>query len=428
MITAITILSIICILLIFAKYAWGIELYLLLFFLVPSQYLYLGDLVIGDNMLSLILLLVYFAWSMRGGGVNRTSISLVTPFLLLYLMQLFIIPFHFSGMPIIEQLNYFRIDIMRVILPFVILSIVIYDKRNASILTGIMYIVIAISSLYCLFLVTMPGYNPYIDAIYPILGQEVIDQDKVLLEGIRLFGYISSVYPHVTEFGCFLIFASVFLLYQFKRDRSIIPKILFGLVLASVIVCGSRSVLLGEGLVIMVYLLYHNQFKVLIVASILISVVVLLIYLYLPDYWQYVNSIGDDSVNGSSIDLRLQQYRGCFEAIEHSFTCGLGYNWTGWYLKMYGGHPTMIAFESCLMQILCNNGIVGLVIWGIIILFVFKTISKYFKGNIEIKRTVSLLMVGYFGYTFFTGDYGAFRVMIVFYALIVANELSCQKI
>ena len=69
----------------------------------------------------------------------------------------------------------------------------------------------------------------------------------------------------------------------------------------------------------------------------------------------------------------------------------------------------------------------GLVIWGMMIALVFKRISKYFQRNIEFKRMISLLLIAYFAYTFYTGDYGTFRVMMIFYSLIVANEMCYQN-
>lgn len=69
----------------------------------------------------------------------------------------------------------------------------------------------------------------------------------------------------------------------------------------------------------------------------------------------------------------------------------------------------------------------GLVIWSTMVFLVFKSISKQFKGNKEIKEAIAMLLIGYFGYTFFTGDYGTFQAMMVFYALIVANEIGYQS-
>lgn len=427
MITAISIISFFCLFLLFVKYEWGVGIYILIFFLVPFYYLYLGGFKIGENLLSLILLLLLFVWALNREGISSTGFSLLTPFLFLFFIQALLIPFHITEMPLSEQFKLFRIDIMRLFLPFVMISLADYDKRNASIFTYSMYLAIAIASLYGIFLILIPGQNPYIDAINPVLEYDIGDQEKVLEEGIRVFGYISSVYPHVTEYGYFLVFSSVFLLYQFKRDTSIIPKVLFGLVLINVVVCGSRSVLMAEGIVLFVYLLYNRQIRVLITAAVLVTAAWLFVKRFMPEYVLFLNSIGDESIaGGSSIDLRMGQFRGCFNALKDHPIFGLGYGWAGWYRSTIGRHPTMLSFESCLIQILCNNGIMGLLVWGIMVVLVFKTVSKHFEDNREIKRAISLLLIAYFSYTFFTGDYGTFRAMIIFYALIIANEMSYE--
>lgn len=428
MITAIIALSIICLVLIFFKYDWGIGIYLLFSFLVPFRYLYFGGgVLIGENLLSLILLGVLFLWLPNKVGAYRVGLSMITPFLFLFIVQALFIPFHFSDMPILDQFNLFRIDIMRTFLPFIIISLVCYKKRNAALFTNVMYLAIAISTIYGIFLITMLGQNPYIDIINPILQYDVRDQDMVLEEGIRAFGYISSVYPHVTEYGYFLIFSSVFLIYQLKRDTTIIPKILLGLVLVNVIICGSRSVLLGEAIVILVFLIYNRQFKVILISVILIAIVWVLLSYFVPQYFLFLKSIGDESANGSSVNLRIEQFRGCIDSIQNNPIFGNGYSWTGWYRTVIGRHPTMLSFESILIAILCNNGIMGLIIWGIMVFLVFKQLSKCFHGNKELKRAITLLLIGYFGYTLFTGDYGTFQAMMVFYALIVANEIGYQN-
>ncbi len=423
MITAITILSLLCLLLLFIKLEWGLGLYLLLWFLVPFYYLYLGGPIIGENLLSLIILVLLLVRSLKYGNIKMDSFSMLSPFLFLFLAQAMFIPFHYSKMPFSIQFNDFRIDIMRLFLPFVILSIVRYDKSNAILFKNILYLAIAVATIYGIFLISMPGQNPYIDAINSILEYDIYDQSHILEEGVRTFGYISSVYPHVTEYGCFLIFSSVFLLYQFKRDKTITPKLLFGLVIVNVIICGSRSVLMAEGIVLFVYLCYNHQFKVLIIAVVLLIVTWLIIIRFVPNYLLYISSIGDDSIGGSNIDVRWRQIQGCFEAIKDNPIFGLGYGWTGWFRYTFGRHPIMLSFESCLIQILCNNGIMGVIVWGGMVVLVLKKVSKHFKGNTEFKKIISLLLIAYFSYTFFTGDYGTFYNMMIFYALIVTNEM-----
>ncbi len=427
MIFAIELLSFLCLFFVLAKYEWGISIYFLYLFLVPFYYLYFGSFIIGENLFSLIILIVFIIWSLNKGGVNKICLSIISPFLFLFIIQAILIPFHSSKMPLSAQLNVFRIDIMRVFLPFVILSIVTYDKHNSKLITRAMYVTILISALYGIFLISMPGHNPYIETINHILNYDLRDQEAILDEGLRTFGYISSVYPHVTEFGYFLIFSSVYLLYRLKRDKTILPKVLLGLVLVCAVVCGSRSVLMAEGIILVVYLCYNHQFKILITGLALGAVAFLLILHFMPNYLLFLNSIGDTSANGSSINLRIEQFQGCLQSLKSNPVFGLGYGWAGWYRTTIGRHPTMLSFESNLIQILCNNGLVGLIIWGTMVFLVFKQLSKYFNGNTELKNAIVLLLIGYFGYTFFTGDYGTFQAMMVFYALIFANEISYQS-
>jgi hypothetical protein len=88
----------------------------------------------------------------------------------------------------------------------------------------------------------------------------------------------------------------------------------------------------------------------------------------------------------------------------------------------------MLSFESCLIQILCNNGLMGIFIWVVFVVMLIRSVRTHFAGNVEFMQTISLMLFAYFSYTFFTGDYGTFYVMMVFYALIIANEYNTKQI
>ena len=181
---------------------------------------------------------------------------------------------------------------------------------------------------------------------------------------------------------------------------------------------------MGAGVVLFVFLCYNLRIKVLLYTVVLIIIVWLLMQRFMPNFLLFLTSIGDDSIGGSSIDMRTEQLRGCINAIQENPVFGLGYGWTGWYRSTIGRHPTMFSFESCLIQILCNNGIMGLLLWGTMVALIFRSLSKLYRENVELKRTISLLLIAYFSYTFYTGDYATFRVMLIFYAIIVSNEIS----
>lgn len=428
MITFVSILSIAVLLLIFVKFEFGVSFYLLYFFLVPIYALVIETFSMGRNLFFLILLLALFVWTGNKWGANKASAKLMMPFFLVFFTQTLLIPFHFSEMPLVDQLNALRLDLTSLILPFVIVSLVLIKTESQKMVVNVLYIAIAVSSLYTFFLLTRIGQNPYIDSLSQwVSSNNDFGQDTILEEGIRQFGYISSVYTYVTEYGVFLIFSSVFLLYQMERDKSFVPKVLYGMILVCVIVCGSRSVLLAEVIVVLVFLLQQRRFNMFFSFAIMLFVAWLLIQRFMPSFVALLESIGNENARGSSINMRIEQLEGCIDSIKDNPIMGHGYGWTGWYRSTIGRHPIMLSFESCLIQILCNNGIMGIVIWTGFVVTLLRNVKKFFPKSKNMQKSVVLLLVGYFSYTFFTGDYGTFRVMIVFFALLVVNELKHQK-
>ncbi len=428
MIIFISILSIVVLFLTFFRFASGVSLYLLYYFLVPIYSLVIESFSIGQNLFSIILLLSLFVWSGNKRDANKVSAKLMMPFFIVFFAQMLLIPFHFSEMTFADQLTYLRVDLTSLFLPFVMISIVWSKATSQRMFVNVLYIVIAVSSLYSFFLLTRIGQNPYLDSISPWLySYNVSWQEAAIEEGIRRFGYISSVYTYVTEYGVLLIYSSVFLLYQIVRDKTIMPKILYGMVLVCVIVCGSRSVLMAEVIVLLVFLLQQRQFKLFFSFAIIFIVVWLLIQRYMPEFFALLESIGDESVNGSSINMRIEQLEGCLDSIKDNPIVGNGYGWAAWYRSTIGRHPVMLSFESVLIQILCNNGIMGVVFWVGFVVICLRNVKKFFPGRNYMLKSVELLLVSYFSYTFFTGDYGAFHVMTVFFALFVANELLHSK-
>lgn len=430
MITIITLFSTIVIACIIFKFEKGVGLFLLYCLLVPTSGLNFGtSITIGSNFIAALLLVIAFVKFSNREGAQIVPTTMLFPFLCLYLIKFFLIFFHFGKMPVIDQLDYFRIDVMRMFLPFVIIYCVSANNKYSEFFTRIIYVAVAVSSLYSIFLLPKFGLNPYIESIRPLLSFDwELDQDLVFSEGVRLFGYISSVFPFVTEYGAFLIFSTTFLLYQINKDRTLVPRILLVLLVFCALFCGARSVLLALVTVFAAYLLFQREFAVLMYALIIFAVVSIIIHLVLPDYINFVLSIGDDSIHGSSIDMRIDQFKGCLKAIQDNPIFGLGYGWTGWYRSTYGRHPDMLGFESILIQTLCHDGFFGVILLVLLVLFVFKQIQKTFPYDKDMKKSVGLLFVGYFVYSFFTGDYGMFRIMLCYYAIIIANGLQKKTV
>lgn len=423
MVTFLSVLSILTFFLLIFKFEWGLGFYLFYSFIFPYYVVYFGFFSIGTNLFSLIIIILFFVYSLRYKQ-KKKNLSLLSPFLFLFLSLGSLILFHFSDEPISYQLNVLRVDLMSILVPFAIINMTIIKNNTTQVLTKALYLSIGLSCIYGVFLLTIPGQNPYIDSIGWLIEYESRDQDFVLEENVRQFGYISSFYTHVTQYGEFLIFSSVFLLYKIQNDGGRIPKILLALVIVNILFCGSRSVLLGEIAVILSLLLLYRKFKTFFWGLVGIVVVIGIVLFILPDYWLFILSITDDTLaQGSSINLRFDQFIGCINSIKDNPLFGNGYGWTGWYRTTIGRHPVMLSFESSLIQILCDNGIVGLALWVSMVVLILKSIKLYFPKNIRVYTYVLLLLISYFFYTFFTGDYGGFRKMLIFYAIIVSNEI-----
>ena len=148
-----------------------------------------------------------------------------------------------------------------------------------------------------------------------------------------------------------------------------------------------------------------------------------------PELNEIIMSIIDkDSANvsGSSLDLRLYQLQGAIESSKDSFLFGKGYNWTQYYISTRGGHPRMLYFESLIIVILCNAGIIGFFIWGLLFYKLISNIQKYSMNKFDSKVILILLSTYYLVYSSITGEYGYMKYFILFYSLILSKDYMSQ--
>lgn len=414
-----TIISIIGILVffnLFYKLQYGIATYMLYIFLVPMEIYIFGHIVGLNVALALMLFLLL------GKQINKYYGNDLKPFLFLFLAQACLIPLHFSEEPIMYQINSFRIDLMTLICPFAILCTAT-DKKIIKIYNLILYLVIFISTIYGLSLLTMIGQNPYMEIVNSITSKQSLDQTNVLEEGVRLFGYIESVFGTVTSYGIFLILSAVYVFYDLqKNEKKLLPIIALTLITTNIIVCGSRSVLMGYLFCILFYLLLKRQYKSLLYTSLVALFTILLIIEIMPEYMVFVKSFGSSDYGGSSFEMRDSQFVGCFQSIKDNVLFGNGYGWTGWYRNEIGRHPIMLSFESILIQILCNGGLTGLFIW-LIFVFLYTKRSGFLENTKDENAIIVLVLLGGFlARSFLTGDYGGMRYLLIFYALIRSKQ------
>lgn len=412
----------ITIVLCFVRVKAGIAMFLLYQILVPFVNIQLGSLSFGVNFINFAILLgLLFSYRNK---IKQFSYKSLLPFLYLFGAQLLLIPFQ-TGMPMGEQLNNFRINIMlSLLLPFAMVNVMKFDKKAYNLFLFVLVIGILIATIYGLFLTLIPGINPWLMLVLPLGGAEFNDSYALADGEGRLFGRISSVFSHPMTFGLFLCFSFVFMVSNIKpkeKGVNVFYILMMVLIATAVFVCGIRTPIGTLVLAALFYLMLERKFKIFAYGA-LASVAVYAIISQIPNMATYVSSIFDsdsENVSGSSLDMRLNQLQGCFNAIRGHELTGLGYGWTTYYQSIRGDHPVILAFESLLYVVLCNSGYLGILIWGFMLFLYYRYVSKRF--NHQGKSIMLTLMITYLTYSMITGEYGYMRYFLIFYVMVSAG-------
>lgn len=415
----------------FWKFRIGVAAYLAYIFLIPYMKISLGGLTLQWNLINIILLLAFFYHRQEYDDDFNYDWRPLLPFFLYFGISLILMPFQ-EGVPFNEAISVWRVQSMKfLILPFVIWNDIRTSYDSLRLYRNVTIGCIIIASLYGLYLTTMPGINPYMMLISAANGEEFNLayaagnsglSDDTTLNDDRIFGRISSVFNHPMTFGLFLGF-SLFYLY---RNKEIISQwLLYSLsilILTDIIVCGVRSVIGAAFVAILVLLFQSRNFKLLCMAAIT-GLFILTLIIYVPALNNYLGSLIDFSssdIQGSSLDMRISQFEGCFEEIQSTLIEGKGYCWTNYYTIHFGGHPTMLFFESLLIFILCNSGIIGVAVWLAMSIIIYKYNNWSEKSVASI---LNALFAFYLAYALFTGEYGYMMYFIIFYMLMLGEDL-----
>ena len=231
------------------------------------------------------------------------------------------------------------------------------------------------------------------------------------------------------KFALFIGFSFLFL-FNFRKE--IPKKVIIPLVIATItmaLFCGVRSVIAAIGISTIYYLIVAKQFKIMLaVASVLVGGSFILEYF--PEMATYLGSITDinnasGNVGGSSFDMRFEQLEGAINEMKKNPIWGLGYEWTSYYISKNGSHPVCLCFESLLYNILCNNGIIGIIVWVYMIISIFKY-NKSICG--ESYSILNSTLVFYLAYSCITGENGYMQYYLIFYVIILSSKvLQLQK-
>ena len=434
----------------FVKFRNGVAAYLAYIFLVPYMKLSIGGFVLQWNLINIIVLIAFFVHQKKQRiKLSKYDWRPLLPFVIYFGVLLLLMPFQ-DDVPFSYAFDSWRMQVMKfLILPFVIWNDILIDKESFRLYRKITIVCIVIAALYGLFLTTMPGVNPYMMVVSSVNGAEfnlayaagysgnmdyeafgegndISFKNDIILNDERLFGRISSVFSHPMTFGLFLGFA---LLYLYRNREHISKKLLYVMtfvILTDVMVCGVRTVIVALFAVIIFLLIKLRKTKYIFIFAIT-GTILWSIIANSPWLSNYLGSIIDENsfkVGGSSMEMRISQLNGCFHEIQNSFLTGKGFGWTGYFLSQHEGHPTMLYFESLIIVILCNSGIIGLFLW------IYMS-AKIIKFNNLYERPTAILLLSlllfYLTYACITGDYGYMQYFILFYVLMCGEGLISKR-
>lgn len=411
----------------FIKIRVGIAMYLLYQILVPFVSIKFGSLQFGQNLVNTVILFALF--SAYFNKIKYFEYKSLMPFLFLFVSQFLLIPFHMESMPVNEQLNNFRLDIMgSLLLPFAMINVMKFDRNAYKLFRNVLLIGILIAVLYGIFLTTIPGINPWLIVTLPLNNLEFNDAYALAENGGRLFGRISSVFSHPMTFGLFLCLAFVFIYSLIQpKGKNTIYILMLALLTVAIFICGIRTPIGALFVVVGFYLLMLRKFKFLVYVAVSILIIYFVISQF-PDLYAYISSIFDSessAVSGSSSQMRLEQLNGSLDVIKNNQLTGLGYGWTGYYKVLHGDHPILLAFESLLYVIICNNGYIGIGIWIVMLLLYYQYLYKHYTKSS--RYILFSLMVAYISYSLITGEYGYMKYFLIFYVMILVNQKVNKK-
>lgn len=392
------------------------------YILLPEIPFGVGDGNLKKNhLLILTMVFLFFNYILK----KKYSID-VNPYkfcIVYFILSALFVPLKFDTKYSI-QIYYLIYDIAIILLFPIAIWNIINKEKCISLFRNALLVCIGIACLYGLILTLTNGFNPlvvYFSSFGGGLDEEAWTQ--YFSDEGRLFGRISSVFYHPMHYASFLGFSALYVSFIREKLTKGVFLFLFGVILINFFTCGVRSVLGAIIASLFVYIVTkrdaHLVFKV-----ILAFMIGFIIISAIPPVYDYVNSIFDSSnndVKGSSVEMRLDQLSGAFEEIQDNIFLGKGYGWSRDYIIQYKNHPVLLGFESIVFVTICNNGILGILLYC---LFAF-AFYKYVKFNVkeEDRPFFISLLTFYFAYEGITGEF-AFQHFMLFYTFALFESME----
>ena len=299
-------------------------------------------------------------------------------------------------------------------------------------------------SLYCMIVLTVFGVLNYIDKNAMFVNALTEGKTSKIYEDVALGDVytesdrfrVQSMFKSAFDYG--YICVAILMLHLHGWHRRFESNKVFFIVLAccsfGIISCGCRIVWVSAVMSIACYSMWVFHLNRNVLLGMMAMILMILSYYTVPAVEEKVNSVTDvfvedSETGGSSIALRMSQYASVLIHTEGNEWLGLG---KGYWSYSYAEDPYSVAglwgIESVILSYLLEQGIVGLALWAIFYIGIF----RYFWKNRRKRKAltglgVSLLTL-YLFFSIGTGELGSvYPTMLLLGFVIKAIESAKIK-
>ena len=300
-------------------------------------------------------------------------------------------------------------------------------------------LIISIYGVFCYATLTNP-YITLIDVVYKPTRDflNFMDEERGGLAG-RIQG--TMVHPLMWGGTCVLLF-----FFFFRNNRQIASWMKIALIMllgVNTVFSGSRAAVIAliAGFIVMFffsssklkakYLLYSTVgFVALVIGIYQIPALVKLQPFFESTFLFWQDTRASHNISGSSSSMRWHQLEGSIHMIDGSPLFGLGPGYIKYYSLTYGIHPILFGFESIIFMALVETGFLGLVAWGLLLLFLFKLTDRV-KRLFKISKSFNIILIkgyviGYIVFIVFTGVQATFYLFFTLYVIQVIYLISYE--
>lgn len=325
--------------------------------------------------------------------------------ILYFIISLFTV-FFSQTVPITYQFRYFFVELT--ILVFSIQTVLCLrdNKKAVSVLKLIVVSAIIYNLLFCIIFELIIGVNPAGMPLYIMLG---IDDNQFITDMIdyergNLSFRAQTVYRHPLSLGQYML---VLLPLFLTKGNRIINLILVAMICFIVVLTGSRGAIFP--LVLIILISQVGQLGNILRKLVFLLPIIVLMLCFIPskimnDFDKsiepYIVSLQfwddqkqkDSGIEGSSMELRINQFEAALDEISDNPILGRGYGYRDYWIEKHNDlHPELLGFESILLLYLVERGWLGLVYFFLLSIYVYK---KY-KGNTSDKSVIMLIFLGF---------------------------------